>query len=56
MSLKQWIEVDHLTHPKPAPETPRQQEVPRQGLDTLTGAKTEELTQAVQDFKLSCQE
>ena len=54
MSLKQWIEVDHLTHPKPAPETPP--EVPEQGHDTLVGSTPEELAQAAQDFKLSCTE
>ena len=55
MSLKQWIELDHLTHPKPAP-VPPPQEVQPQGLDTLVESTTEDLAQAVQDFKLSCAE
>lgn len=53
MSLKQWVQVDHLTHPKPVPEeTPRV--YTEQGLDTMVESPLDDLAQAVQDFKLSC--
>ena len=55
MSLSQWVAVDHLTHPRPVPETPAPQKGPHVGQDTLVGSKPEDLELVAQDFNLRTQ-